>query len=241
MATGRGPGGWGQGKEGKDREDWLLCNRCMHDTLTMAGQENKRTYTRTSELAHQPRDNVYTARWANVKKCENFRISSSLHFYSRRFFTRASRPRERRRAATHARSSAGYYFSRRIFPQMNFMKTVFALLINRSFVARPLSRPPPPAGLLRPRVLSALFAIPWTHVDHRAAHQLLIIILFQGPRKARRVHSSLLITFNGWNTIFGQPVHGHALLSDLPKLYRIKNEYNYAYLRCKRNIIPFGN
>lgn len=29
-------------------------------------------------------------------------------------------------------SAAGYYFSRRIFPQMNFMKTVFALLINRS-------------------------------------------------------------------------------------------------------------
>lgn len=29
-------------------------------------------------------------------------------------------------------SATGYYFSRRIFPQMNFMKTVFALLINRS-------------------------------------------------------------------------------------------------------------
>lgn len=78
-----------------------------------------------------------------VKKCENFSISPGLHFYSRRVFTRASRrPRERRadprcRAGTHARSSAGYYFSRRIFPQMNFMKTVFALLINRSSVARP--------------------------------------------------------------------------------------------------------
>lgn len=34
-------------------------------------------------------------------------------------------------------SAAGYYFSRRIFPQMNFMKTVFALLINRSSAAAP--------------------------------------------------------------------------------------------------------
>lgn len=37
-------------------------------------------------------------------------------------------------------SAAGYYFSRRIFPQMNFMKTVFALLINRSSVAGPALR-----------------------------------------------------------------------------------------------------
>lgn len=27
----------GQRKEGKDRKDWLLRNRCMHDTLTMPG------------------------------------------------------------------------------------------------------------------------------------------------------------------------------------------------------------
>lgn len=63
------------------------------------------------------------------------------------FYTRMRRDGTRRdetrrsgyteRAATPERdtrfpSAAGYYFSRRIFPQMNFMKTVFALLINRS-------------------------------------------------------------------------------------------------------------
>lgn len=37
-------------------------------------------------------------------------------------------------------SAARYYFSRRIFPQMNFMKTVFALLINRSSVGEPTAR-----------------------------------------------------------------------------------------------------
>jgi len=43
-------------------------------------------------------------------------------------------------------SAAGYYFSRRIFPQMNFMKTVFALLINRSSVAGPRVRLFPSRG-----------------------------------------------------------------------------------------------
>lgn len=131
--------GKGQRKEGKDREDWLLCNRCTRDTLTMPGQERINVLTHT-----EARDNVYhTVRWANVKKCENFRISSSLHFYSRRFFTPSIRvPVNTGAEPGHARSSAGYYFSRRIFPQMNFMKTVFALLINRCFVAGPSPRPP---------------------------------------------------------------------------------------------------
>ena len=63
-------------------------------------------------------------------------------------------------------SAVRYYFSRRIFPQMNFMKTVFALLINRSSVA----------------VQSAV-----CHSSSRAdlvrssSGRLLIIILFQRP------------------------------------------------------------
>lgn len=87
----------------------------------------------------------------------------------------------------HARSSAGYYFSRRIFPQMNFMKTVFALLINRSSVVGPgrLARPrrplAPAAAVSRP-LFSPFRGLTWI-TGPRA--QLLIIILFQGPRGER--------------------------------------------------------
>lgn len=36
-------GGWGQRKEGKDREDWLLCNRCTI-RLRYPSRENKRAH-----------------------------------------------------------------------------------------------------------------------------------------------------------------------------------------------------
>lgn len=106
----------------------------------------KRGGTRGS-LAHT----TIMAVWRGAKKCENFRIVHGLHFYSSCFFilgrdarrSGASQRGSARFPDVYARtghalpSAAGYYFSRRIFPQMNFMKTVFALLINRSSVAGP--------------------------------------------------------------------------------------------------------
>lgn len=70
-------------------------------------------------------------------------------------------------------SAAGYYFSWRIFPQMNFMKTVFALLINHS------SGPPFLFARTRCRAREAV-------EDER---RLLVIILLQRPRKRAAILS----------------------------------------------------
>jgi hypothetical protein len=84
---------------------------------------------------------VSTLRLYRAQKNAKTFAMRDLHFYSSRFFIygRSATQRADGHAGTgHAfPSAAGYYFSRRIFPQMNFMKTVFALLIN---VSRPWRR-----------------------------------------------------------------------------------------------------
>lgn len=236
----RGSRGKGQRKEGKDREDWLLCNRCTRDTLTMPGQEriNVATHTeaRDNAIPHGP-----LGERKKMRKLSHFAQPSFL--FASVFHSEHPRPREHRGAeAGHARSSAGYYFSRRIFPQMNFMKTVFALLINRCFVAGPSPRPPsvptlPPVGLAfssplwRRPASTTLFVIPSTHVDHRAPRKAFNNnIVSRTARGPRRVRSSLLITLNGWNTIFGQlpsAIHRVAFSSVLLSVLRVSVEkYN---------------
>lgn len=116
------------------------------------------------------------------KKCENFRIARPAFIFIRFtfLFSNATRRDETKCSGytmperdTRFPSAAGYYFSWRIFPQMNFMKTVFALLINHS------SRPPFLFARTRCRAREAV-------EDER---RLLVIILFQRPRKRAAILS----------------------------------------------------
>lgn len=148
---------------------------------------------RINVLTHtESRDNVYHGPLDERKKMRKLSYFVQPPFlFASVFHSRAPRPREHRGEPGHARSSAGYYFSRRIFPQMNFMKTVFALLINRCSVAGPSPKPPSvPISLLAwsPPLLRRVHYSFHHSVDSRGSPdraKLLIIILFQGPREDR--------------------------------------------------------
>jgi len=129
---------------------------------------------------------VSTLRLYRAQKNAKTFATRGLHFYSSRFFIygRSATQRADGHAGTgHAfPSAAGYYFSRRIFPQMNFMKTVFALLINRSSVGEPTAR-------------HSSSRTDSSRAKQPGRARLLVIILFQRSR-AQRKRAATLIPFS---------------------------------------------